>query len=165
MIKIFCAMPREKKSLGMVKTDVIGIGATKVPVTTDNDIIINVGLCGANSLPVGSVVVPFDVLKPINDYEFESGALTLYEFADNVTCITAKDFVTEPIIKADNVIYDMELFKLTKIPHKRLYAVKIVSDNLNEKDCENFDEAIAWATAREIVRKIIKEEKKFAKNV
>ena len=63
--------------------------------------------------------------------------------------------------KADNVIYDMELFKLTKIPHKRLYAVKIVSDNLNEKDCENFDETIAWATAREIVRKIIKREKKW----
>jgi hypothetical protein len=46
----------------------------------------------------------------------------------------------------------MELFKINKLPHKRLYALKIVSDNMNEADCEAFNDAVAWDRVRELLK-------------
>jgi hypothetical protein len=46
----------------------------------------------------------------------------------------------------------MELFKIRKLPHKALYVLKIVSDNLDEKVCEAFDDAAAWDRVRELLK-------------
>ena len=46
----------------------------------------------------------------------------------------------------------MELFKIMKLPHKALYVLKIVSDNLDEADCEAFNDAAAWEKVRELLK-------------
>jgi hypothetical protein len=46
----------------------------------------------------------------------------------------------------------MELYKLAKqLPHKKFYTLKIVSDNLNENDCEQYNDEAAWAKVKSIL--------------
>ena len=49
-------------------------------------------------------------------------------------------------------VYDMELRKIAALPHKKLYALKIVSDNLDEADCEAFEDVAAWEKIRRLLR-------------
>ena len=46
----------------------------------------------------------------------------------------------------------MELFKIRKLPHKELYCLKIVSDNLIETDCEAFRDDEAWERVRTLLK-------------
>ena len=49
-------------------------------------------------------------------------------------------------------IYDMELFKISQLPHKKIYSLKIVSDNLNEKDCESFNDQRCWNKINKLLK-------------
>jgi len=143
MVIILTAMQREADSLG-VPCRVIGIKATDLPETTDEDILVNVGYCGATEIPVGTIVEPNEAAN----YETAEGEKLETHFdCVHAPCFTSKKFVTEPCCLSAS-IYDMELEKIAVLPHKELYVLKIVSDNLDEADCEKYDDADAWARVR-----------------
>ena len=143
MTYILAAMQREADSLG-IPCKVIGIKAPDLPETTEDDILVNVGYCGAVEIPVGTIVEPDETAS----YEFDEGsALKTHFDCLHVPCFTAEKFVTEPCSVFPS-IYDMELLKIAKLPHKELYVLKIVSDNLDEADCEKFDNAEVWQRVR-----------------
>jgi hypothetical protein len=147
MIKFLFAMEREADMIDVPNKYIIGINATNMPTTTKDDILVNLGYCGAYDVQVGSIIEPnvvFDIKtrkkKHINK-QFN---------VERVKCYTSDEFVTEPIAQFKTV-YDMELYKIAKLPHKKLYSLKIVSDNLNEQDCENFNDKECWDKIKELL--------------
>ena len=147
MIYYFFAMPREAEFIQVENKFIIGINAINVPTTTDDDIIVNIGYCGAYDVPVGTIVEPTDVVD-INSGE--SATIDKIFNCETYSCFTSDTFVTEPAVNQKS-IYDMELYKLTKLPHKKLYSLKIVSDNLNEHDCEQYNDELAWEKIKKIL--------------
>ena len=149
MIKYIFAMPREAEQLDLDNKFVVGINAVDMIDTTDEDTIVNIGYCGAYDVPVGTIVEPSVV------YDAETKDVlkidTIFNCED-IECYTANEFVTEPLVNGRS-IYDMELYKLAKYPHKRIYALKIVSDNLNESDCEQYNDKKAWEKIKNILEK------------
>ena len=147
MTRILVAMQREADALG-VPCEVIGIGAKDLPETCRDDILVNVGYCGGYGIPVGSVIEPLFA----GDAETEEvDDLERHFPCETRPCFTSDSFVTEPLCHCPT-IYDMELFKINKLPHRKLYVLKIVSDNLDEKDCEAFNDAAAWDRVRELLK-------------
>lgn len=147
MIRILVAMQREAECLG-IPCDVIGIGGTDIPKINPDDIIVNVGYCGGYKVPVGKVVEP---VVAIDAATGEAQILERHFGCDDATCITAREFVTEPMTGMPSV-YDMELWSLAKIPCRALYVLKIVSDNLDESDCEAFNDQAAWEQVRTLLK-------------
>ena len=148
MIYILAAMPREAEATG-VSCRIIGIGAKNLPETTDEDILVNVGYCGAEDIPVGTVVEPNETA----DYMTGDGVPLQTHFdCIHAPCFTSEKFVTEPCSVFPS-IYDMELRKIAALPHKELYVLKIVSDNLDEADCEGFEDEEAWKQVRTLLKK------------
>ena len=150
MIYYLFAMPREAEQLDIENKVIVGINAVDVPVLTEDDIIVNIGYCGATAdIPVGTIVEPSEV------YDAKTGDKVKIDKlfgCEDIKCFTADEFVTEPIEENRN-IYDMELYKLAKLPHKKIYTLKIVSDNLNEDDCEQYNDQEAWAKIKNILEK------------
>lgn len=152
MIRILVAMEREGEALGL-PFEIINIGGTSIPPINPDDIIVNVGYCGSERIPVGMVVEP---LVAVDSETGESVKLEGHFSCSHAVCITSTEFVSEPPAIASQwsrspVIYDMELAKLARIPCKALYSLKIVSDSLNEDDCEAFSDADAWNRVREMI--------------
>ena len=150
MIRILTAMQREADALGL-PCEVIGIGAADIPPVAPDDIIINVGYCGGDGVPVGTIVEPKAVI------DAETGEwidLDPHFPCQKEVCVTSSTFVTEPLMTGP-VIYDMELAKLARIPCAGLYCLKIVSDELNEGDCESFNDEAVWARVRELVASLL----------
>ena len=147
MIRILVAMEREAESLG-VPCEVIGIGAADLPETSGEDILVNIGYCGAAGLPPGSIVAPDEVRA----YGDNTGKILRTHFpCRHVTCFTAQEFVEKPCSEGASV-YDMELDKVAGLPHRDLYVLKIVSDNLDEAACEAFNDEGSWEKARRLLR-------------
>lgn len=150
MIYFLFAMQREADMIDVPNKYVIGINGTDMPNTTDNDIIVNLGYCGAYKIPVGTIVEPsvvFDV-KTRRSHKIDK------KFKCHKSrCYTSDEFVTKPIVNYES-IYDMELFKISQLPHKKLYSLKIVSDNLNEQDCENFNDKESWDKVKSILEAV-----------
>ena len=149
MIYYIFAMPREAENVRIENKVIVGINATDPPQTTANDTIVNIGYCGAYGIPVGTIIEPSEV------YDIESGKTAKIDKifgCEDVTCFTSNEFVTEPIVNRKS-IYDMELYKLAQLPHKRIHALKIVSDNLNEEDCVQYNDQAAWAKIQQILEK------------
>ena len=131
-----------KKHLGNYKVVKTGVGASNVIKACSNllinfvrdkhyDAIINVGFCGSNDLPKGTVTEVFRTFRFIDHTvgfkDFRNGWILSKEGYD---CYTSNDFVTEDD-NPDSVLYDMELNYIAAFPFRLLGAVKIVSDNLN----------------------------------
>ena len=150
MTRILVAMEREAESLGL-PCELTGIGGSNLPKTSPDDILVNVGYCGGYKVPVGSIVEP---CSAGNYRTGDAEELELNFDCMTYPCFTADMFVTEPL-GGSPAIYDMELWKLLRLPHRKLYCLKIVSDNLDERACEAFDDAEAWDS----VRKMLVEEK------
>ena len=150
MIYYFFAMPREAEQLDVENKVIIGINAVDTPKTTIDDIIVNIGYCGATAdVKVGTIVEPSVV------YDIKSGDSRNIDKifgCEDIKCFTSDTFVTEPVEEARN-IYDMELYKLARLPHRKIYSLKIVSDNLNESDCEKYNDQEAWAKIKQILEK------------
>lgn len=151
MVYYLFAMQREADQVDIENKFIVGINAVDLPTTTENDTIVNIGYCGATAdIPVGTIV------EPSAAYEAISGDRVCIDRlfgCEDIKCFTANQFVTEPIEECRN-IYDMELYKLAKqLPHKKFYALKIVSDNLNENDCEQYNDQAAWAKIKDILEK------------
>ena len=147
MVHILVAMDREAAALGL-PCDVIGIGAKNLPETTEEDILVNVGYCGSNDIKPGTIVEPNETAS----YETGEGQKLRTHFdALHVPCFTSQKFVTEPCSIFPSA-YDMELLKIAELPHKELYVLKIVSDNLDEADCEAFNDETAWEQVRALLK-------------
>lgn len=150
MVYYLFAMPREAEQLDVENKFVVGINAVEPPKTTTDDIIINIGYCGATAdIPVGTIVEPSEAYNAKTKDKIKIDRLFGCE---DIKCFTADEFVTEPIEENRN-IYDMELYKLAKLPHRKIYTLKIVSDNLNENDCEQYNDQEAWAKIKNILEK------------
>ena len=147
MIYILTAMQREADALG-IPCSVTGIGAKDLPETTMDDILVNVGYCGAVGLQPGAIVEPDETAS----YETGEGSKLETHFdCLHAPCFTAEKFVVEPCSLSPSV-YDMELQKIAALPHRELYVLKIVSDNLDEADCEAFEDETAWAKVRALLK-------------
>jgi len=146
------AMEREANMITIEENDkvhkyIIGINGIDMPQTTDNDIIINLGYCGAYKVAVGTIIEP----KKVYDIETnESVVIDSIFGCDSYDCYTSNEFVTSPNRDIPTV-YDMELYKIAKLPHKAIYSLKIVSDNLCEKDCEEYNDQLAWNKLEKIL--------------
>ena len=125
------------------KVIVTGVGALNVWRALQNEprdeLIVNVGYCGSNNLPIGTMCSPDEVelYHPNVSYvekELDTW-LESYEYMRPVKCYTNIDFVTETKIK-EPVIFDMELAFIAGMGFKRIRAVKKVSDNLNVEEYE-----------------------------
>lgn len=157
MIRIVVAMEREAKMLAerlpTMLIDVTGIGQVGlIPPTTENDVIVNVGYAGGYHVPVGRLIEPSFAL----DYGTGEGTSVDHIFVGcgRYRCYTANEFVTEPCTSLSS-IYDMELAKLAKLPHKKLYALKIVSDSLNEQECEAFNGEERWDEVARLLKQYV----------
>ena len=147
MIKYLFAMQREADMIDVPNKYIIGINGTDMPTTTKDDILVNLGYCGAYDIKVGTIVEPSDVFcrKPRGKKHINK------KFGvDRVRCYTSNEFVTKPFVKFPS-IYDMELYKIALLPHKKIYSLKIVSDNLNEQDCEQFNDKECWNKVKELL--------------
>ena len=156
-----------KGNIELVITDFTRNGIVKslIGIDTSDKIIINVGFVGSNNLDVGSVVqvdrsfgYHFD-LTPFGDalYYAPNSPYELDKIDDlrSVDCYTSDGFVTSTNL-IDDAIFDMELNILTVFPHKKLFSIKIVSDNLNTDEYEDFDYDVAIGSCIKYVDKIIK---------
>ena len=147
MTRVLVAMEREAEALGIPCT-VIGISGIALPETTEEDILVNVGYCGAADIPVGTIVEPGEAAS----YETGKGRKLRTHFSCvHAPCFTSEKFVVEPCCLLPSV-YDMELAKIADLPHRELYVLKIVSDNLNEEDCESFNDEAAWEQVRALLK-------------
>lgn len=150
MVKYLFAMQREADMIDVPNKYIIGINGTEMPETTKEDIIINLGYCGAYKIPVGTIIEPSTVFATNSRKKAQINHIF---DAKRVRCYTSDEFVTKPIVNFES-IYDMELYKIAQLPHKKLYSLKIVSDNLNEQDCENFNNQECWNKIKELLKEI-----------
>ena len=126
-----------------------GIGEEKV---------VNVGFCGSNSIPVGSVVKVSETLRLMDNVVEFTDWRNGYRFCeDGVPCYTSNSFV----LKTDITVpcaFDMELNYAAAFPQIPLVgAVKIVSDNLCLDKYEHsirHSEAETWDEVRRILEKL-----------
>ena len=161
MIYYIFAMEREAESFykaanGNIpdgKIEVIGIGAEDLKWHSEDDVLVNIGYCGSNKVIPGMIIEPSYVM---NAKTKEIIRITPIFPVENRMCITSEEFVTKPIVDY-STIYDMELFKIASNHFGTVHALKIVSDNLDEKDCEDFNGEEQWAKVVELVRQCLKE--------
>ena len=150
MIKFLFAMEREADMIDVPNKYIIGINGENMPITTKDDILVNLGYCGAYDIKVGTIVEPNYVF----DIKTRKRRVLNHTFnTKRARCYTSDKFVTKPMVKFES-IYDMELFKIMQLPHKKVYSLKIVSDNLNEQDCENFNDKQCWDKVKELLNQI-----------
>lgn len=98
--------------------------------------VINVGFCGSNKIPKGSVITVSKsyrlVSSEVHFKDYRNGLLLSNE---GYPCYTSNDFVTSTTIK-DDCVFDMELNYIAAFNFNLIGAVKIVSDNLSVKEYE-----------------------------
>ena len=141
-------MEREANMIDVPNKYIIGINGTSMPQTTKDDILVNLGYCGAYKVDVGTIVEPsvvFDIKTRKKKHINKKFGV------ERIRCYTSDEFVTKPIANFES-IYDMELYKIVQLPHKKVYSLKIVSDNLNEQDCENFNDSECWNKIKELLK-------------
>ena len=118
---------------------------------------INIGFCGSNKLPVGTVTKVSRSYRLVDkNVEFEDYR-NGYDFAslEGHDCYTSNSFVTESTVD-DPVIYDMELNYIVAFPIDIIGSVKIVSDNLDVCEYEKTIDTTSPEVWRE-VRKCVEE--------
>lgn len=148
MVYFLVAMEREAEMLELENIYITGINATNLPETTDDDILVNVGLCGSYEEKPGRIVEPIiSASTDHSDFLFIDHKFPV----KRMPCITAPHFVTKHEAEY-NCIYDMELYKLASLPHKKIYSLKIVSDKLNENCCEEFNSERSWRVVNDLLK-------------
>ncbi len=137
-----------------IRKEIVGISMLdNLPQVSEDEIIINLGYCGSNSIKVGTIV------EPSIATDLRTGAqIKLDHLFDTPTteCFTSDEFVTKST-QDEPCVYDMELYKIAQLPHKALYSLKIVSDNLNLEDCEKYNDETAWEKCLEILNDKLKD--------
>lgn len=116
--------------------------------------VINVGFCGSNKLPKGTVTEVYRTFRFIDHtvgfVDYRNG----WRLSDKgYDCYTNNDFVTEDD-NEDQVLYDMELNYIAAFPLRLIGSVKIVSDNLCVNEYAECIHASTKETWREVRRKV-----------
>ena len=93
--------------------------------------IINLGFCGSNSIPKGTIVEVGECELLHETADFASPTYTLQ--SKGVKCYTSNDFVTGTN-KTKPCVFDMELAYILALGFKNTRSIKIVSDNLNQNE-------------------------------
>lgn len=157
MIHYLIAMPREaelfeKYADGIPdgQIDILGIGAENLDESkyTEDDILVNIGYAGGYKIPVGNLIEPAYAMDVIT---WKALPIDRVFMIERRMCLTSPTFVEKPMSETPH-LYDMELFKIAKLPHRRVHSIKIISDNLNERDCEEFNDEDAWRRTMTFVR-------------
>lgn len=162
MIKYLLAMEREaelfeKYAAGKLggRVYVVGIGATGIDNAEliEDDVIVNVGYAGGYEIPVGTIIEPSYAM------DMRRGEIVRIDSVFPVerrVCITSDTFVDKPMSNGPH-LYDMELFKVASVPHKKLYSLKIISDNLCEEDCEAYNAEESWRMVVDLIERNLPE--------
>ena len=151
MIYCLAAMEREAEKIQFDNIKVIGMNAIDLPKTTDSDTIINIGYCGSNNLKVSTIIEPDCAINLDSNEKFKIDRI--FNFP-SYPCYTSSVFVEKAHTDIP-CIYDMELAKIAALPHKKLYSLKIVSDNLDEKAFDAYDPDSVWVEINELIKKAI----------
>lgn len=164
---ILVAMEKEAQYIDCPNAKVIvtGIGMNNVIKTlsraliygkiSERDTVINVGYAGSSCFNVGDIVAVHNVkrLKPSTTVEEDTYSLILKLDSVNrvAPCYTADDFV-----EGDKAIplVDMELYYIRAF-FKNLISFKIVSDNLNAMEYEEFNPDKAWEKMNSILNEVV----------
>lgn len=123
----------------------------------ENEKIVNVGFCGSNSLPIGSVVKISKTYRLMDNVVEFDDYRNGYELAtEGVPCYTSNCFVLHTEI-TEPCAFDMELNYIAAFPLNLVGAVKIVSDNLclnkYEESIRN-SEDVVWDEVRLLLQQI-----------
>ncbi len=152
MIYYFMAMEKEFNKVKADNKYLIGMNAINMPQTTSDDIIINVGYCGSSHLKIGTVVEPLEAINIDTGVKYSIDPIFN---KPHYTCYTSSVFVEETDI-TEQCIFDMELAKIAALPHKKLYSLKIVSDNLDEDAFDAYDPDEVWVEINELISTVVK---------
>lgn len=133
-------------------TDVIGINAVDRKIYSEDDVLMNLGYAGGYKVKVGSIIEPQFVAEA---YTHDIKRIDSIFPVEHRLCFTSDAFVSTPMTDFA-VIYDMELYKIAEKPYKRLHSLKIVSDNLDESDCEKFNETEPWNRVIDLIAEYLK---------
>lgn len=162
---ILCAMGKEADNILIPNACIYitGIGCINVIKTlsrlikrgeiTNKDEIINVGYAGSSSLPIGSVVTIHKCsrLNASHTVKEPTFKLKKAEGLDFFECKTADDFVEKYNGKK---VIDMELAYICSF-FSKVTSIKIISDNENYCEYEEFDSKESWKTVNKILKGII----------
>ena len=117
---------------------------------TSKDKIFNIGYCGSNISPVGTVhqvaVSASEIKSNFVDYK------EIKLCKNGTKCYSSNNFVTETKNKG---IFDMELYTIANI-FPKVKSIKIVSDSLSMKQYHAVSVKDAWVEANKILAKLCK---------
>ena len=117
---------------------------------TEKDKMFNIGYCGSNISPVGTVHKVAVSASEINSNFVEYKEIKLAK--DGAKCYSSNNFVTKTNNKG---IFDMELYTIANI-FPKVKAIKVVSDSLSMKQYHAVSVEDAWKEANNILAKMCK---------
>ena len=132
---VICATDEEEKMLSKHFTDIIktGVGYGNVYKALHNldrnTPILNIGYAGSNNIPIGKICA---VGKSMNYHPCVKFKEREYQLNGQYPCYTANDFVEKTEI-TEPCLFDMELYAILSMGFTQVMSIKIVSDNLNQK--------------------------------
>lgn len=164
MLIVVCAMKEEareiikyfnlQKKAGYFESEKIrliitGIGREKVRevlskaqtegIFAKDDDILNFGFAGGHKIKTGMVIAIREVFLK-DPYENPAGfgldcPVGFYP-SGTVDCYTSDTFVERCEYRSP-CVFDMELFEICIFPHRKIYSIKLVSDNLSEAEFDS----------------------------
>lgn len=117
---------------------------------TNKDKVFNIGYCGSNISPIGTVHTVAVVASEIKSNFVEYKEIKIAK--NGAKCYSSNNFVTETNNKG---IFDMELYTIANI-FPKVKAIKVVSDSLNMKQYHAVSVEDAWKEANKILTKMCK---------
>lgn len=157
MIRYIIATPEEAKMLKRYapfitdnQIDIIGKGATNLDSEkySKEDILINIGYAGGYKIPIGTLIEPAYAMDVLT---WRAEPIDRVFMIERRICLTSNRFIEYPMSDGPH-LYDMELYKIAMMPHKKIHSIKIISDNLREKDFEEFDSNKPWAKVADMLK-------------
>jgi len=149
--EIFHRLSRKKVPKGQIQ--VIGEGAEELREFTADDVLVHIGYASGYKVDVGRVVEPVYVVDAWTREVIRTD--TIFPVEHRI-CFTTDRFVDMPVTDYASIC-DMELFKIMLAKHKRVHALKIVSDNLDEEDRKVFEDEEAWKEAIRLIGEFVRE--------
>jgi len=164
----------KKDNIELIITDISRNGITsslvnllyKYKLDYKNYTMINIGMCGSNNLSINNVYLVdqsygynFDLTPfgdPLYHAPYSPYKMDIMEGIKAVNCYTSDGFVLQTNIKED-ALFDMELNSIVTFPFKKKYAVKVVSDSLNNNEYNEFNFDKSLPKIYEIIDKIMAE--------
>lgn len=117
---------------------------------TNKDKVFNIGYCGSNISPIGTVHKVAVSASEIKSNFVEYKEIKIAK--NGAKCYSSNNFVTETKNKG---IFDMELYTIANI-FPKVKAIKVVSDSLNMKEYHAVSVEDAWCEANKILAKMCK---------